>query len=109
MPSVVELLGYSEDKAITQSGDREPPPPLSYLKAAVGLTVPSSLTRTNFSLGVQVKILLTHISICVYHVMCSCAFFKDSLHFCKVQVCELLVCFAVGNDDKQFVLQEGAA
>jgi hypothetical protein len=103
MPSVVELLGYSEDKAITQSGDREPPPPLSYLKAAVGLTVPSSLTRTNFSLGVQVKIilLLSHISTHVYHVavqyvMRHCAFFKDTLHFCEVQVCELLVCFCCG-------------
>ena len=92
MPSVVELLGFSDDKAILHSSDHESPPPLSYLKAAVDLTMPSSLSRTNFNLGVQVRmsftvvilgvslntkvLLWSHIGIHVYrvivhYVMCS--------------------------------------
>ena len=47
---MIDMLGLDEVTASVQA-----PPPSSHLRAAVGVTVPSFLSRNTLSIGLQVR------------------------------------------------------
>ena len=49
LPSVIDILNCASDTISVQA-----PPTSSYLKSAVGVTVPSFLSRSMLSVGIQV-------------------------------------------------------